>query len=187
MIRYLLLIISCLLIGCSPKLSNEAKVSYQLINSYAKEVKNKDNLILAGSGISNEMGKYKSLHMYFYANNALNVDDARKLFLIVVENFIKKINSDSRFEHIMTDYPVSIKNVKFSISFVDQKFDPLPSRCIGLVYNSEDMILYSVWDDTKPTAFANGSFVDVFRETYDQALIAIKEGTSLQDYLSNPR
>ena len=183
MIRALLISLSCLLIGCSSRLSNEEKLSYQLIENYSKELKKKDNFDLIGTGMGgNGNGKIATMGMYFDVNKALDINDARKLFLAMVQNFISKVNSDSKYSFI-ENYPININSVRFKIRFVDKQHHPLSSKCVGLVFNVGDQIIYKVWDDW----MANPEYKVVFHETYDQALVALKEGTSYQDYLSNPR
>lgn len=183
MIKLLLISFSCLLIGCSSRHSHEEKVAYELIESYGKELKKKENFQLIGIGMGGSGdGKIGSLGLYFNVNKALDVNEARKLFLSVVNDFIEKVNSDKKYSFI-SNRPFNIDNLNFAIMFVDKQNHPLPSRCVGAVSNSGDQIVYQVWDDWK----AKPEYKVVFHETYDQALIAIKEGTSLQDYLSNPR
>lgn len=103
--------------SCQSIFHDDVEPSYQVINTFAKEVKITDNLRLVGFG----GGTYKGLsyNLTFLSSNMPNLDEARALFYNISIRFLNLLNSDDNLRSMAEDNLFTIENITLRIMFSD--------------------------------------------------------------------
>ena len=92
----------------------------EIINSFVKEVKKEYKLECVGSGGSMPYDVC-SITVLLSIDKRANINEARKLGLIITRKLINKINSHEKIRPYLHQYPFTDNNVWVSISFRNPK------------------------------------------------------------------
>lgn len=141
-----------------------------IFKSYSQEMKKKRAYLVEGTGGSMPNDDVRTFFISFIAEYEVDTTQARRLYIEVVNGFIKKVNDDKTIRPYLHDYPVTTKNMEIFLSFVDKNTkksvaDPLISFI--LCYN--DIIYYNIYDkDIR-------EFRSVYQEPYEVALKIVQD------------
>ncbi len=148
-----------LLAGCH---QSNSDVANGVMSSYAKQAKDQD-LSLAGYGGST-MGSISQFKMSFDTPNHLTLQEARKLLVKTIHDFLNYVNSNEAIRSRLAVHPMTAKNVSIMISFrKDDDWRP-PREFVALFYNKDEKLFYSHWDNTAQR------FCDKHQETLEEAI-----------------
>ena len=119
--------------------------------------------------------KFEELGMQFTAYHRANIEEARAMHLYILNHLIDAINNEEKIRPFLEQYPVDDNNITVSISF-DGNYGRQCSG-VGSIFNvgltsveeNKNKIFYSYTDPF------TGNIIDLFDETYDEALERVKD------------
>jgi hypothetical protein len=167
-----LLIILLLLASCGSDCKH-CDLAHEAMLSYAKEQK-KNGIYLEAKGGA-MMDNIKLFDISFISPK-MNVSDeeAVQQLAALCENFIKKINEDEKIRPYLKNYPITLNNLLFSISYRDKKYNYPPPPFTAYVFTGKDKIWCSHWNPKKGTFAAED-----FSIPYSEALQMLeRQGTA---------
>ncbi len=142
--------------------------------SYGKEMKKKRGYWVMGTGGSMPNEEVKSIFISFVGIYKVDIQSARRMYIEVVEGFIKKVNDDKTIRPYLHDYPATSKNMDIFLGFAEESTKKsVKPPYIAFVFCYNDMIYYNIYE--------NSEFKEVFDEPYEVALkIVLDEQNALQ-------
>lgn len=186
-----ILIILLSFISCHRKTAGEIldkDPSYKVITTFSKKFKHQTGLELAWYGVNRNLPKeyqFKNevvnFHLgYFLINpnkdEAVSLNNARKLIVLTVDSFLKTVNSDPKVIPKLEVFPMTEDLLQISIHFKDQQQVDL-GQGVAVAYFTHGKIRYegykiSEYNGSYP---AVGEHYLIYEETYAEALEALKK------------
>jgi hypothetical protein len=157
---------------------HEEEVDYckqviRLQNRHAHEMRVEGySLGRIGGELCNDVEK---IYIGFYSNKTPTVDEVREDFVKGVECFLKLINNDGIIKPYLHNYPFTIENLKYSLSFPDVPVDASGQGPVVHAFSYKGIIYYSVYD---PALVPSRM---VHEEPYSEALRIVREARLLPD------
>jgi hypothetical protein len=142
---------------------NYCKIVDCITKSYLKEIAAPRGLILSGYGGA-MMDEIQSVTLRFFSSKALNVDEARVLYIEMMEEFLSRINCHEKIRPHLHTFPFGVDNIKLTISFVDSQGHTTKDGYIALMYigRNQDLLYRACNPDTE-------EFYSLHREPYAEA------------------
>lgn len=141
------------------------KFAHKIIRECSKDLKKDQGLYLIGSG--GQMAyDIKTIAVHYQCFHALNVEETRKLFVQVTENYISKVNFDANIRPFLHNFPFRFDNMDIMIGFDDSKGGHCGDGSVALVFLSKrtNEIVYEGYNcETQ-------KFYSLHREPYEVAL-----------------
>ena len=160
-------------------ISRRQEIAYQVINKFASKWEDK-GFILEGIGGASKENRTTGFEMLFQTASLENVQEARRILLNLVADFIKDINENIALRAYLYKFPYPIENISIGILSANSEKEPQSHLCS--VSLSRGNIFYR-----KETSLKDGPSQLVLEETYEEALkivAAYKEGelNSIAEY-----
>jgi hypothetical protein len=140
---------------------------YEVIQIVSKKLQIKYGLQLVGiGGGADEKGVWSLDASYKYSGpKILEIEEARKIILNCIEEFLWEANNNLEFRPAMKEFPFSSKNIGILIITYDEKGNLVHFPYISVISHGDGIINYKSLD-TKITL----PYVNNRRETYEEAL-----------------
>lgn len=164
----LILTILLFLVSCASDCKH-CDLAHGAMLSYAKEQKKKGLYLEAKGGAMMDNIKLFDISFISSKMNVSNEEAVREVTALC-EGFIKKINEDEKIRPYLRDYPITDRNLLFSISYQDKNYDAPPSEFVALVSAGNNKIFCSHWDFKKDNYAPNR-----FSISYSEALQMLKQ------------
>lgn len=84
------------------------------------EEKRKEGLVVCGSGGSMPDGKITEVFFDFEIHKRVDVDEARKIVVKTVEDFLKQVNENAALKKELAESPMTYKHINFIFAFYDE-------------------------------------------------------------------
>ena len=163
---FLLILLIPTLFACAsthPKI----QIANSIMNDFCNEMKIKNNFVMTGIGQCNSPpDNLRALSISFLSEEKLNLDQARKLFICTCEEFLSAVNSDEHVRPWLSNYPFTGQNLEVMLSFKLKNGLRIGPPFVTFVFVSQGMIYYSTYQ--------NEQFIDIHKESYEEALKIIK-------------
>ena len=167
------------LCACSKPMP-QVDVAENFIHKFANEADKEYNLFLFGQGGAFRDGISK-FHLCFISQQVLDVDQARRFYLKLMDRILELINDDETLRPYMTNYPFTHHNLDLSILFYENDIlgIEVPYPAVAYVSSFDDFICYAAYNPVKD------SLEDLNQETirrargiveHQNALMQIPEG-----------
>lgn len=143
--------------------SNYCKMSDRIVSNYFKEFAKPRNLILTGYG-GRMLNDIKEVELRFLSFDALNVEEARVLYVEMMEEFLCRINHHDKIRPYLHNFPFKSGNIKLTIGFEDSKRKITGDGHVALIYigRNQDLLYRSYNPHTE-------AFSSLHREPYQEA------------------
>lgn len=172
---FILLFIGLLIIvpsgGSQPQ---SVKAAYLVMNRYSRELETTKEMYRDGDG-GMLVPTIKKTNMSFYTLKELDIDATRKLYVEVVEGFLKEINSEERVRQHLDKYPYDYRGTDIMIAFVDKFLLRVDHKYIQLVHLTNGSIYYKSGTDL------NVNYQTIHKEPYEEALRIVREQAAQQE------
>jgi hypothetical protein len=110
------------------------------------------------------MGDIQSVTLRFLSYHVLNVDEARILYVEMMEEFLVRINQNDQIRPYLHDYPFGIKNMELTIGFDDTNGDILGDGHVAMVFiGKNEMLRYEAYNSITK------EFYTIHKEPYTDA------------------
>ena len=158
------------LTSCSRE-SMEDKLSDRHMSAFGKEVQKTDNLYLVGTGGSARYGIDK-LSLTFISPTTPTIEEARSLYLDIMNRFINRINEDEEIHPYLIDFPVTYRDVNLKIGFTGLPLQHMADYVTGVVKGGDikkfedHYICYFKYDYTQQRV--DMAFAELFEEIVEQ-------------------
>lgn len=122
------------------------------------------------------MGGIQAVALGFASYKALNVDQARKLYVDIIEEYLHKVNGNEEVRPYLHNHPFTINNLEFTIEFDEPNGRMKSDGHVAYVsfIASRNLIFYSSYD------YKTHEFQDLHEESYEEALKIVKESSHPQ-------
>jgi len=147
------------------KRSTEEKLAYSLMNSFIKIEELENKFILSGLGTAMP-DDIRRFNLHFIANQEVNLEEARRLYINSTQKLLKMINSNEQIRPYLHNYPFNENNIDFTITFHDHYDDRVPPPNIAFVFIIDGTIIYDTY---------YGKYQTTHKETYEEALKMVNE------------
>ena len=194
--RFFSLLTLLILFSCTrtvaPMDPNKMRPPYKLLNLFSRKIKPETGLTLTGYAynlylpdgyqIKNGIGDFAlSYSLMKNKDDEFSLDYARNLIVLLGENLLQEINSNSEVRPDLDVYPFTSDRIKISVYFVDDKRIEL-GQGVANVYFARGKIEYEKYDievygDKWP---AEGKHHVFHEETYAEALDIVKKKGTLR-------
>lgn len=118
----------------------------------------------SGGGMIDDV---KIISLDLSSSEVADLERARFLYVTAVNDLLSMINSSEMIRPYLHNYPFTIDNLRYSISFSIFK-DNYPVNKIADVMNVDDKLIYSIIDK-------DGESQTVHKEMYEEAVRKVKE------------
>jgi hypothetical protein len=143
---------------------NYCQMVDRITKNYLKEVAKPLNLKLSGYGGA-MMGDIQSVTLRFLSYEILNVNEARMLYIKMMEEFLIRINQNDKIRPYLHDYPFEIKNIELVIGFDDANGHILGDGHVAHMFIARNNTLY--YEAYNPET---EKFYTLHKENYGEAL-----------------
>ena len=152
------------------QLSDESKLLYNFIDREGKNLGKKYHMRHSSTGIGG-MDKVWIMSLGFQRYGyPLTEEDARRLIVNCVNDFIDEVNRDEPIRPLLRDFPFTAKNVEIVIHNYDKDGYEMVYPLIGTVRNSEGKIGYLIDDELIKNEYKSKKY-----ETYDEAVAILQK------------
>lgn len=135
----------------------------QITNSYLKEMAIPHGLVLSGYGGA-MMDDVQSITLRFLSHDSLNLNEARVLYVEMMEDFLHRVNCHEKIRPHLHDFPFGVDNIKLTISFEDPQGNIRGNGYIAMIFISKNhTIHYSAYNSNKE------DFYNLCEESYGEA------------------
>lgn len=142
---------------------NYCKIVDRITKNYLVEVAEPRGLILNGYGGS-MMDDIQSITLSFLSTYALNVDEARILYVEMMEELLRRINCYEKIHPYLHNFPFEEANIKLTISFVNSEGHTVRDGHVALMSIAKDHKLYFAAYNPDIE-----DFYDLYEELYGEA------------------
>lgn len=143
-----------------PKHIQEA---YRVMKNFTNYMENSEHFYLISSG-GEMMNQINQISLTYEAQRHVDINEARKLFLLNSNKLLNLINKDNGIRSYLHSYPFAIKDARLKLIFCDKKGAFVPSEYIACVFCVHDKVCYYNFDLTI------NNLKQVFEEPYEEAL-----------------
>jgi hypothetical protein len=150
------------------------KMADQITKKFLKECAQPRRLILSGYGGA-MMNDIQEISLSFLSFDALNVDEARMLYVEIMEEYLQRINCHERIRPHLHNFPFEENNIKLSIGFEDSKRKITRDGHVALISIARDHLLYFAAYDP-----ITEEFYTIHQEPYEVALKFVKEHSNCE-------
>ncbi len=163
--------------GKSYQKSEHCKIIDRITYKYLKEYilpQGLDCICIGGS----MMGDIQAVALGFVSYKALNVDEARKLYVNIVEEYLHRVNCNEEVRPYLHNYPFTINNLEFTIRFSHPNGKRIADNehvAHMFFIKSRNLLFYTSYD------YKIDDFQDLHKESYEEALKIVKKGFSPQN------
>jgi hypothetical protein len=137
--------------------------AYKHMAKYSEVVNKTEGLMVSGCG--GEMhGNIKVLIIYYTCKRIVNLEEARNLYITVVEGLISQVNNDPETRPFLNNYPITKNNIEISISFRKKDGNHVDGKGqIAFISCAHGIVYYSTMDSE------DRNFRDFHEEPYEVA------------------
>jgi len=156
--------------------SKHSRLAHGLIDAFSKKMKNTQHLYCYGKGgaLSNDV---KTIMLSYVGYQRFNVEQSRKLYINIVEDFLLMINSNAEINPYLHSHPFSINNLELGLAFYAEKDKFIEQPYIAYVLIVNEIIYYCVNDPSK----TDNSLKVVSEEPYVEALKIVRGNSDAMD------
>lgn len=152
-----------------PTSDDYEKLADEITAKTAKKLKAEKDLILVGTG-GRMMDDIKMMGMAFEYHKIVNIEEARKLLVYCIEEYLYAINSNKKIQPCLHNYPFTAKNIEIEIYIRNPDGSNVSLNEIKVAAATGGEMSYYVDYPEKHTIKA------IHEETYEEALrILLKE------------
>ena len=169
--KFISIVLCFFFTSCHTRQPEYIRLSDGISGPYAKELKKEKGLNLDGSGGS-MMDDVKKVNATYLSFAKLSVNEARNLYVEVVEGYLERYNRDEQIRPYLHNYPFNSRNIGLMITFEDEYHRRREGEDVTLMFMNEGNIVYRGYDHNKE------EFVPLHRESYEEAVRIVRGGDS---------
>jgi len=168
-----LLPILFLFTSCAMRDANYCKMSDRIVSSYIKEFAKPRNLMLSGYGGA-MMDDIQEISLRFLSFSALNVDEARVLYVEMMEEFLCRINHHEEIRPYLHNFPFDVNNLDLTIGWINSDRRITKDGHMALMFiGNNHTIYYEAYDPNTE------DFYTLCKESYEEARRTVQEQCAL--------
>lgn len=145
------------------------QIVYAAMRKAIKPLEKKYHLSSCGIGGAYKEG-YKSLNLMLSRDgDSLNKEQARRLIIACLEEYINNLNADIKIKPYMKEFPISFKSITLTILNHDKFHNEIYHPSIGGIGFNAGEIIYTTYDPNDIYTYSSEE-----TETYEEALAILK-------------
>ncbi|MCH9625436.1 MAG: hypothetical protein S4CHLAM123_06100 [Chlamydiales bacterium] len=155
--------------SCTVREPYYCQISNRIAGSYVMEFARPRELMLTGYGGA-MMDDIKNIELCFLSFAALNVDEARVLYVEMMEELLYRINCNEEVRPYLHNFPFEEENLKLRIGFEDCNGRITKDGHVALMSIAKDHILYFAAYDP-----VTEKFYTLYEAPYEEARKIVQE------------
>lgn len=128
----------CSLLLCLSFKVNYPKLADNIVLRFGKKLNTQYGLRVGGLGGA-MMDDVKLVDIYLVGPSALNIGNARELYVYILEELIDRFNANQKIRPYLHNYPFTYENFDLRLSF---PFDSVNSDCVSYMYMLDGNLFY---------------------------------------------
>lgn len=168
---YLLCVV--LVFGCNDYKTPEHVIeTKKIMKQFCKDMYRSHGYVCQSEG-GGFMHNINNIHLGFNTNGVKSREELRFAIVDMVEEFLRRLNSDERIQDHLSEYPFPASNLSFSLSLKDKNGKPFTNKGNEKKYLHGVFLvngnLFYVFKNEEKTIFQ-----DSYKESYEEALTYVK-------------
>lgn len=146
---------------------------FKFIEETVKKIEKKYGLYAIGRGGGADNDKMRVIHVSFTLKDSpMTKEQARKQVIMVVEDFLKDINSDEKLIPFFINFPVTAKNVRIFLFCSEKKGKRIYQPYVGFVACDQGKLIYMFDDPEFPETYKCKSYET---ESFEEGVRLLRE------------
>jgi hypothetical protein len=141
--------------------------AFSILNKYSNFLQKTEGFEVFGTGGAMTTN-VKSVFVSYVSNKNVGLEEARKIYISVIENLVKEYNNDKEIRPYLNDYPFTYNNIDLHISFKN-KGNYIGNKKIAFILKAKGIIYYDIFDEKLD------DFIDIYQEPYEEGLKIINQ------------
>ena len=143
------------------------KISNEIVTSISEELE-KEGLYIYGSG-GVMMNELKKVEVWYLSLAKMDVDQARKLYVTALEEYLKKYNESKEIRPFLHKFPFTVENIKMTIVFENESQTHQGEGFVAYILRGKNnQIFYEGYDHKTEKLY------DIYSEPYEKALEIVR-------------
>ena len=139
------------------------KLSDKILFPYSRTLYKDYHLILEGHGGA-MMIDIQKINAHYLAYERLNVNEARRLFVEVIEGLLCRYNQNMQIRPYLHNYPFTIENLNITIRFEHGKLADMGEEFVALVFvGKNNQLIFRAYDSR------SDKYIPLYTESYEVA------------------
>lgn len=151
---------------------NYCKIVDRVTKGFLKEHVKPRHIMLSGYGGA-MMNDIQEIFLSFLSYEALNVEEARVLYVEMMEEYLRRINCNEKIRPYLHNFPFGIDNIKLTIGFEDRERQIAQDGHVALMFIGKNHELHFRGYDPETE-----EFYSLHRESYEEALKLVRESAN---------
>lgn len=127
--------------SCSSTERRDIQMVNEIVDKYSLELKRERGLYLIGRG-GRMMDDIQQVYVEYTSVDAPSVDEVRKLYVEIAEEYLQRINSNEELRPYLHVYPFTIENLALTLSFEDVAYRIRKDGYVAYAYIPKDNLIY---------------------------------------------
>ncbi len=145
------------------------KIAGRIAGDYVKEFAKPRRLVLTCYGGA-MMDDIQGITLRFLSFDSLSVDEARVLYVEMMEEFLERINSHEKIRPFLHNFPFDVDNIKLVIGFENSERKITRDGHMAMIFIGRNHSLF--YEAYNPIT---EEFYTLHRETYEEALKSVNK------------
>jgi hypothetical protein len=167
MIRFIVRLLPLLTFFSCSKQSPHVVEAHRVMSRHIEDVEKDGKVFVFGTGGA-MMDDIQMLALNFFSYETLDVNQARRLIVNGIESLLERVNNDPKIRPYLHDYPFTVENLRYGISFRDSNIRSLNPPYIAFVFTCNKDLHYKKNDPV------TNQYVDDYEESYEEALAIVR-------------
>jgi hypothetical protein len=148
--------------SCSSPEPRYIQLVDKIMDAYSSELKLKHDMYLTGKG-GMMMHNIKVICATYISFAACSVDEARRLYVEIAEEYLNRINEHEEMRQYLNNYPFTISNLELNIGFDDITYHRRGDGYVGCMYVVHSNLYYKAYKE-------DGKLYTLYKEPYSEAV-----------------
>lgn len=131
-----------------PSIPLQQKVLDELIEGFAKELRESQGLQLIGSGALLQKEE-KSISMHLWSYEEMGVEEARALYVEVVQELLTRVNTSHEIKEYLEGSLFSFEDLDIDLLFFKANGDHVGKEFVSMVHASKKELFYKAYNPVR--------------------------------------
>lgn len=117
--------------------------------------------------------RYQKSRVSFNSCASVNIEQARKLYIDIIEEYLRYVNEDEEVRPYLHNYPFTPVNLYFLLGFRENNQSIKGEGHVASIVISRNIVYYDAYHTNSKKLY------NLHKETYEEALSIVKENNQI--------
>jgi hypothetical protein len=158
---YFIIFMSCFQMNAEED-SKYIKYVHEIVNKFAKEMKQRFGLACIGSGGSMPTD-VEIITVCFQIRRHVSIEEARRLEVEATEALVKMVNAHEKIRPYLRHFPFPVEDTEIPISFINERGESYTDNSVASIFQIRNRLFYR--KQRKEVRYPE----DLYEESYEEA------------------